>query len=232
MRLKWRRRPFERSRQIKVTALITVLILLLGLGILLDRQIMPIVLQYSKTSAETRITREINEAVTEVLAELQPEYDTLVTLTRDGEENVTSIETDMRRLNQVKARVSTEIADRIGNKEKLLIRIPLGTLFGGDLLAGRGPMISIPVSVSGSVITNIVSHFEAAGVNQTFHRIEMEIYTNVFIAVPTAPTSVKMDTNFIIAESVLLGKVPDSYTSVTGDDRSAQEKIYDFSDEF
>ncbi len=231
MRLKWRRRPFGRHRRMSFGIFI-LLICLLGTWLILDRQVMPLVVAYSKTKAETHITREINEAVTEVLAELQPEYDRLVTLTRDGEENVTSIETDMRRLNQVKAAVSTEIAERIGSKEKLTVSIPLGTLLGSDLLAGRGPMISIPVSVSGSVITNIISHFESAGVNQTFHRIEMEIYTTVFIAVPTAPTSMKMDTNFIIAESVLLGKVPDSYTSVTGDDRSAQEQIYDFSDEF
>ncbi len=231
MRFRNHRRPFGHRRW-RWGVFVILLILLAGMWLILDRQVMPLILQYSKTKAQTRITREINEAVTEVLAELQPGYDQLVTLSRDDEQNVTAVETDMRRLNQIKATVSSEIAARIGAKEKLTVSIPLGTLLGSHLFAGRGPMVKIPVSVSGSVITDIVSHFESAGVNQTSHRMEMRVSTTVFIAVPTAPESVKMDTNFIIAESILLGKVPDSYTTVTGDNRTAQEQIYDFSDEF
>ena len=84
------------------------------------------------------------------------------------------------------------------------------------------------VGVSGGVLTTVDSVFSAAGVNQTTHRIEMTITVDLFIAVPTAHTSVQVETPFVIAESVLLGKVPDAYTVVTGDDQTTTGQIFDY----
>lgn len=227
MSRRWKNRPFKWCRSPRWGIWAFILLLLIGL-FALDRHVMPLILQYSKAQAQFHVTRELNEAVTAVLAELQPEYDELVTVSRDAEGNITSVEADMRKLNQVKAAVSTAVTERIGNKRKITVSMPLGTLLGSHLFTGRGPMIHIPVSVSGSVLTDIVSHFEAAGVNQTSHRVEMQMNASVIIAAPTAPTSVGVDTTFIIAESILLGKVPDAYMHVNGDERSAEEQIFDF----
>ena len=78
------------------------------------------------------------------------------------------------------------------------------------------------------MISTVGSVFSAAGVNQTTHRIEMTITVDLFIAVPTAHTSVQVETPFVIAESVLLGKVPDAYTVVTGDDQTTTGQIFDY----
>ena len=202
--LKWSVRRRRRRRWL----LLLAAALLLAVVVFLDRQLLPLLTQYSKTQAQWRVTRMINEAVTEVLGNSETDYGALVTVTRDSAGNVVSAEADTRRLNMLKAAVTTAVTERIGAEEEMTVAIPVG--------------------VSGGVLTTVDSVFTAAGVNQTTHRIEMKITVDLFIAVPTAHTSVRVETPFIIAESVLLGKVPDAYTVVTGDDQSTTGQIFDY----
>lgn len=222
--LKWSVRRRRRRRWL----LLLAAALLLAVVVFLDRQLLPLLTQYSKTQAQWRVTRMINEAVTEVLGNSETDYGALVTVTRDSAGNVVSAEADTRRLNMLKAAVTTAVTERIGAEEEMTVAIPVGTLLGSGYFAGRGPFVRIPVGVSGGVLTTVDSVFTAAGVNQTTHRIEMKITVDLFIAVPTAHTSVRVETPFIIAESVLLGKVPDAYTVVTGDDQSTTGQIFDY----
>ncbi len=222
--LKWSVRRRHRGRLILLGAAALLLLTL----VFLDRQLLPLLSQYSKTQAQWRVTRMINEAVTAVLGDEKADYNTLVTVTRDGEGNVVSAEADTRRLNMLKAAVTTAVAERIGAEREMTVAIPVGTLLGSGYFAGRGPFVRIPVGVSGGVLTTVGSVFSAAGVNQTTHRIEMTITVDLFIAVPTAHTSVQVETPFVIAESVLLGKVPDAYTVVTGDDQTTTGQIFDY----
>ena len=194
-----------------------------------DRHFIPLLQQYSRTHAQWYLTCAVNEAVTEVLSEEKPAYAALVNLSKDTEGNITSVETDTRTINRLKAAVSAAIAARIGQKQTMTVSIPMGTLLGSHLFTGRGPRAEIPVSVSGSVLTTINSTLTAAGVNQTDHRIEMEIKTYLLIAIPTAYTTAEVTTSFIIAESVLLGKVPEAYTVVEGDQQDTIGRIFDYS---
>lgn len=194
-----------------------------------DRHFISLLQQYSRTHAQWYLTCAVNEAVTEVLSEEKPAYAALVNLSKDTEGNITSVETDTRTINRLKAAVSAAIAARIGQKQTMTVSIPMGTLLGSHLFTGRGPRVEIPVSVSGSVLTTINSTFTAAGVNQTDHRIEMEIKTYLSIAIPTAYTTAEVTTSFIIAESVLLGKVPEAYTVVEGDQQDTIGRIFDYS---
>ena len=222
------RRPFRKRKRFP-WLLVCIIIPLLAALFAFDRHFIPLLQQYSRTQAQWYLTRVVNEAVTEVLAEEKPTYDTLVKLSKDTDGNITSVESNTRTVNQLKAAVSAAVTAHIGKTETLTVSIPAGTLFGSRFFTGRGPRMEIPVSVSGSVLTTIGSTFTAAGVNQTDHRIEMQIKTSLFIAIPTAYTTTEVTTQFIIAESVLLGKVPDAYTVVEGDQQDTIGRIFDYS---
>ncbi len=204
-----------------------VLLLIVG-AVVLDRYVIGLVKQYARTGAEWYATRMINEAVTDVLAQTNPQYNNLVQVVRDDEGAVTSVEADAQALNAIKAALSLAVAEQTEKKDAVSVSIPLGTFLGSHLFSGRGPRIHIPISASVSLLTDFDSVLQAAGINQTAHRIVLNIKTTVFLAVPTAYTSVEVETSFIIAESILLGKIPDAYTVVENVDEETIGEIFDY----
>lgn len=192
---------------------------------------MSLVKAYSQNQAKWQATKLINEAVSEALSSQNIAYDDMVTISREESGEVKSVEVDVATANRLKAAVTLEVAKRVGEQNKVDVNIPLGTFLGSHWFTGRGPYIRIPVSMSGSVLTTVTSTFTQAGINQTFHRIEMQIKTNMEIAVPSGHTSVAVETPFIIAESILLGKVPDAYTVVEGDNQDTTGQIFDYRSE-
>ncbi len=206
------------------------LVTIVGIALLLclDMRVLPLVRQYTESQAKWFVTRAINEAVTASFAEEKPTYYDLVTLTTAADNSVTSLAADTGAVNLLKSRVSLAILDRIGAKERITVSIPLGTLLGSHYFTGRGPFIRIPIGVSGNVLTDIKSEFISAGINQTRHRLVLEVKTQLFAAVPTAHTSVSVESTFIITESILLGKIPDAYTVVENIDEETVGEIFDY----
>lgn len=188
----------------------------------------PLVKQYAGNSARFQVTRVINEAATSALADMQLQYDSLVKIERDAAGGVTSVEADVGVINRLKAALSLEITDRADEISRITASIPLGTFFGSRLLAGRGPIVKIPVSANVGVLTDFDSALVAAGINQTAHRIILRVKTTVFLAIPTAYSNVEIESSFIIAESVLIGRVPDAYTVVENIDEETVGEIFDY----
>lgn len=226
--MKRRKRPLKK-RNLKVYMWLTVGILLLLIGFFyLDRHVMPLVKTYACMQAEQRITLMINRAVTTVLSEEDTTYEQLVKVNTDANGTVMSVEADVQTINRLKAALSVTIAEQGENMRNMTVSIPLGTLLGSRLFGGRGPMIRIPVSASVSVLSDFDSMLTAAGINQTAHRIYLHTKVSAFLAVPTAHTSTQVQNSFIVAESVLLGKVPDAYTVVENIDEETVGEIFDY----
>jgi len=189
---------------------------------------MPLLKQYTQNRAQWFATKAVNEAVTATLSEGKPAYADLITVTTAADGSVTSLTADTAAVNLLKSTVSLAILERVGNKQKINVSIPLGTLLGSHYFTGRGPFIKIPVGMSGNVLTEMKSEFTAAGINQTRHRLVLEVKTHIFAAIPTAYTTITVDTSFIIAESILLGKIPDAYTVVENIDEETVGEIFDY----
>ena len=94
------------------------------------------------------------------------------------------------------------------------MNIPLGTLSGNQFLNNRGPKIRIELDISSAVYSKISSEFISAGINQTLHRITLTISTDIYFIMPWYRSSGGYQTEFILAETIIVGKVPDAYTNV------------------
>lgn len=218
-----------RKRKLCRRVVIVCIVLLLVVGLVrFDARVMPLLRQYTENQAKWFATKAVNEAVTASFTDYKPTYSDLVTLTTAADNSVTSLAADTSAINLLKSRVSLAILDRIGEKERITVSVPLGTFLGCHYFTGRGPFIRIPIGVSGSVLTDIKSEFTSAGINQTRHRLILEVKTKIFAAVPTTHTSVTVDSSFIITESILLGKIPDAYTVVENIDEETVGEIFDY----
>ena len=74
------------------------------------------------------------------------------------------------------------------------------------------------------------SAFSSAGINQTSHQIELEVTVRIYAAIPGFRSSIETTTNYLVAETVLVGEVPDSFTQVDGDQADIVRKIFDYAD--
>jgi sporulation protein YunB len=105
------------------------------------------------------------------------------------------------------------------------LAIPIGTLTGSPLLAGRGPMIYVRAQSIGSATARFENQFAAAGINQTKHQISLVVDVSMSILLPGISTSAKVSNTFSVAETVIVGLVPESYTSFETDNlREAAEE--------
>ncbi|MDD4291963.1 MAG: sporulation protein YunB [Clostridia bacterium] len=174
------------------------------------RSVAPTVVALAQAKVRSLVTSSINNAVFCVM-ENGISYDELIVVSKADDGTISFISANSLLINKLAnetAKTSELYISAIGEQN---ITIPLGTLTGTPLFAGLGPRIRIRVEPVGSVICNFISEFEQAGINQTRHKIYLDIVTNVDIIIPTTDTTISTTTQVLITECVLIGKVPETY---------------------
>lgn len=218
----------KRRNQKRVIKVVAVVISVLVLIMIADNSVRPLMKRIAESKAKIASEKAINDAIAEVLSKGEFDYNDLVTLTALPDGEMSSVSTDIVKVNRLKSEVSNRILERMQNGEPGELKIPLGSLTGSEFLNGRGPKVSLKLSFYGNVFTDLQSQFTGAGINQTRHRIILEVKISVFIEMPGYNTSTEVKTNFCIAETVIVGRVPNSYTVVNGDDSSEISLVNDY----
>lgn len=197
--------------------LIALALILLGLLFLAELSFRPVVETINAYECHRTVEQMINDAV---LAELEREgasYDKLVSLTTNSGGEVISVESNVMNINRLKVGISQRIEREMSRLSAINIQIPIGTLLGIRLLHGKGFNIGMSVVPLGYAKTSIISEFSEAGINQTLHRIVIEIEADVDAIIPGMSTRVPVTTTIVAAETVIIGRVPDAYTHVITD---------------
>ena len=58
------------------------------------------------------------------------------------------------------------------------------------------------------------TEFESAGINQTRHKIYLSLHTVVRLVIPSSARQVTLNGQMLIAESIIVGDVPQSFVNV------------------
>ncbi|WP_243141240.1 sporulation protein YunB [Alkaliphilus pronyensis] len=182
----------------------------------IDREIMPTVQAIGELKAQEVTTRAVNQAVSLVL-EGGIKYDDLIYVKEDEEGNITLMQANTMSMNKVASDVALTIQEQLNQIKATSDRIPLGNALGSQLLAQYGPKIKLTVTPVGMVDVNFGTEFQQSGINQTRHRIYLIINTNVRVIVPFSTNRIAVTTYVPIAETVIVGKVPNTYIQVPKD---------------
>lgn len=200
-------RNFKRHRISKKKILLILLFLTVFL-IIIDYQLRPLIKSVAEKQAQIYSTKVINETIEETLEKLNLNYNDIIIAEKDEQGKILSFNTNVRQVNRLKTYITLAVQEKISFIEKKKIKIPIGTLTGTEIFNGRGPSIPLKVSMSGSVITDFRSEFQSSGINQTMHRLYIDISTSVFALIPGYPVTTAVKTTALIAETVILGDVP------------------------
>ena len=172
-------------------------------------RIRPLVREAAKSRARTYASEIINLSVTETLSNSTP----LVRVS-SGADGVASVETDIASLSSLRASAIKNLTQTLSDPGLMSFTVPLGNLSGSTLIAGRGIPIEIKLVPIGDVTADVRTEFIESGINQTLHKITLRV--RVTLNVLTAGAAVKLEIagDVTLAETVIVGKVPDAYTAI------------------
>lgn len=140
----------------------------------------------------------------------------MVTLERDDDGNILALRANVIEMNKISSQIGTLIQEKYSMLEDMYIKIPLGNFTGNELLAGRGPKIVVKIVPAGTVSTDYKTEFISTGINQTRHRVYLEIKSKMTIIAPFTNKAVEVVDNVNVAETVLIGNVPDTFYNLEG----------------
>jgi len=197
----------------------------------LNAALCPIIESMIRVQAEKIFTDAVNDAVLDT-AENRLDCDSFVTITTGESGIITSVQTDSVAVNKFKSEVSQAIAERLDEIKNEDIGVPIGSLTGIEIFTGRGPNVKLRLVQNGSITADISSSFSDAGINQTCHALSCDVSARFIAVIPGGRVPVELKTTVIIAQSVIVGEVPDSYTYVVGDKSDTIGRIFDYGDPY
>ncbi len=161
------------------------------------------------------ITAAVNKAVFTALTE-KMDYDDLIEIYTDNSGKINMIQANSANINKLARDCSVIAQESINKIVGEGIEVPLGTLTGSPLLMGQGLHIKVKLSPIGLVNTSFHSEFESAGINQTRHKIYLNLSAEVGVVLPFNEQPISNVTEVLICENILIGNVPDTYLSLDG----------------
>ena len=197
-----------------------IIFLFLGLIILayllIDGAVKPTIFELSESKLKYLAIKAMNDAVSDTIGGVK--YSDLITVQKDENNRVTMLQANTLKMNDLAFKAALKAQDTIMNFGSQGIYIPLGTILGGQLLSGKGPLIRIDIIPMGSVTSRFSSEFETAGINQTRHKIYLTLDASVRIVVGNTGQLVDISQQVLISETVIIGNVPNSFLEGTRDE--------------
>ena len=169
--------------------------------------------QIAVSDASDIVTVQINNAIADIMAEQDYSGDYFVSFEKSATGEVTAISSNMARINALSAEILHQVVGATENRT-IEIGIPLGNLTGISLLMGRGPNIPVQIVVLTSSRVEFNNSIVTAGINQTKHQINLEVIVDIDILVPLGTENAQVVTEILIADTIVVGQVPDTYLNV------------------
>lgn len=203
---------FRRALRI---SLITLLIAAIFL-VMLRRKYDAVIVELTRTQVTNSTSDLINDSVAEQIAAGQIAYDRIVYFEKDVSGRITALKTNIVEVNRLKTDTLSLINDEILSTEHSQMGIPLGSLFVPELFSGKGPAIPVKILSIRNSDATFESTFAHAGINQTLHQIRMCVLVDVAVLVLGQTVSFTVSSEVVIAETIIVGAVPDTFLQTGG----------------
>lgn len=201
----------KKTRPNKMVAIMMIAIIA---SIASIKAVAPLFNQLCSDKAKSVATIICNQQTTKCLKGYS--YSDFVVIHTDENKNIKMLEANMININMVISNIAEQIQLGIDNTENEDIHISIGSFTGISLLSGRGPGVPIRISTIGNIKTDFKSEFIEKGVNQTLHRLYLEIECEISVLTPFNTINQKINNQLIIAENVIVGNIPSNYYNLEG----------------
>ena len=175
-----------------------------------------VISELAETQVKNTTSDLTNDAIARQIADGIIAYDRIVYFEKNLDGHITALKTNIGEVNRLKTDILNIINDEILALDTSDIGIPLGSLFLPEFFSGKGPVIPVQILSIRNSEANFTSHFSQAGINQTLHQLVMEVSVDVSVLVLGQSSSFTVVSEVVIAETVIVGDVPDTYLHTGG----------------
>lgn len=201
---------FVKKHKKAFSILFVVLAFLVGVFKFLTDVVNPIIITSSQSKVQSLSQNAINTAVFEVIKDATI-YESLVNIMRNEDGDIVMITSNAIQINALSRDIVENAQKKLEQMGQKGVNIPLGTFTGLPILVGLGPPINIKLIPIGAINCNFTSQFVSAGINQTNHRIYLQVSSKINVILPTETRTLSNTTQMLISENIIIGKVPETY---------------------
>ena len=206
-----RGRHGENAFLIKITAVLLAVSVILSVVFYKMR---PVILRYAESAAETLLLDASNRAILDILNEQNISYNDIVSLSREESGRVTSLETDIVKINSLKSLISNRLSEIIAGKEYYDLNIPLGTFFSSVYTSGYGPKIHFKMQLTATARVDFSHEFKSAGINQVLHIVMVDMNISGRLVITGYSGGISVSNSAMAAQTIIVGTTPDAFTNV------------------
>lgn len=197
--------------------LILLVLLLTAAVIAMEQNLSQTMLDMAFARAYSMAVETLNRAVKQAMGQ-GVTYEELIDAQMDAQGRVSMLRANTMRMNELASQTALLAERELGSAENQVVEIPLGAALGVSFLSGFGPRLEVQILPVGAVHTSFDTEFETAGINQTRHKIFLNLRATVSLIVPTGSQLVEVTSTVPIAESIIVGEVPESFVDVNNEE--------------
>lgn len=119
-------------------------------------------------------------------------------------------------VNEIISDITIRIQEELNSNHNSKFSIKLGSLTGTRILASKGPELRIEMSTVGNIETGLKSELNSVGINQTMHKIYLEVECEVSVLTPFSTIDEKIINQILLTEAVIIGTTPNTYYNFEG----------------
>ncbi len=202
---------FKKRRNTLAFRICAVSLVFIILCVLLDVRLRPIIETVGGNALKNSLTNVVDGAVNEIVDELGVKYGEMVNIEKNSDGTIAALTLNNTAINGYKAELADACSDKLSDFDKTIVPVSLGSLLGGSFLNGRGFDINVRATIYGFAVTDIISKFESAGINQTRHIIYLEVKASAYAYMGLCRLEESVDETIILVETIIIGDVPNSF---------------------
>lgn len=208
------KRVKEKQNKGKWFVILILLVVLMIYGALYtEKVIKPNMAAIAEVRVRSMMSQVINDAVNEHFMQ-DDGTNRLFEIMTDSDGNISFVQSNTVAMNALGTSLTKTIQTELRNIEMKVVKVPLGSILGNQILSQVGPYVDLKVLPIGTSKVNFKSEFESTGINQTKYKVFLELNSQARILAPFSMNNIQVENTILLAEVIIVGDVPDSYIFV------------------
>ena len=200
----------KNKRKAQIFIPVTIIFAVTVFFLYADYCLRPVVITVAQYRIQTLINKAVNNAIIDVIDETNIEYSQLVEIKKNDAQEIVSINYNSLNINKLRSQLVKAAMEQTQKIPATNIYIPIGNLTSIDILQNKGPKLKFTITPSSYVEAEVESVFKHTGINQINHQVFINIKVTANALVPNYSTSIFSENKVCVAETVIIGKVPDN----------------------
>lgn len=194
--------------------IVLILVILIGFGVCYVHMVYPVLVASCENAAYSSVTAIVTSEIKKIMQEYT--YSDLITTEKNNNGEIVFLKSNVIAMNEIIAKITQNIQKEIDNQERVKVFINMGTLTGVSAFRMIGPKFEIELEAAGDAFVDVNSKFESAGINQTIHKIYVDIDAFVKIITPLGSFEKDIKSTVLLTEAIIVGEVPNTYYNLNG----------------